>query len=123
MMNTKKLGRQNKARVRIGTLEDMRDTVNSIFDDPRKLDEIPEDGVIIVPPQIIPKLLSKERLRLLREIRRDDYTITQLAANLKRKREHVSRDLSMLQQYGFVEIRRHGREAYPTAHKQLTLTV
>jgi predicted transcriptional regulator len=114
--------KRKKIEVRLGTLDDMRQDVNRLFDDPGRVEEEPE-RIIYVPPKDLPKLLSEERVRLIHEIRRGDYTINKLAAKLKRKRENISRDLNILEEYGMVEIHRTGREGHPKTKSQITITI
>jgi len=111
-----------KVEVRIGSINDMREDVNRIFDNPQAAEREVAHRVY-VSIEDLPKVLSGERVRLIHEIRRRQYTIGELASKLHRKRENISRDLSLLQRYGIVEMRKSGRERHPTAGSKITITI
>ena len=106
--------------VRIGTIDDAFDQFKKGIEQSRPKRT---DGIVYIMPADVPRVLSAERLRLIREMRKNDYTITQLAEKLHRKREHVSHDLTVLEDAGLVHIRREGREAHPSAPDKLAFTI
>jgi predicted transcriptional regulator len=58
-----------------------------------------------------PSLLTPKRLELLQFIATNPgKSITQLSQQLKRKKEAISRDISLLRQHDLVTVRRRGRE-------------
>jgi predicted transcriptional regulator len=71
----------------------------------------------------VPKFLSEERIRLIHEIRKGDYTINELAKKLKRKRENISRDINLLKHLKLVEVRKNGREIHPATKPNITITL
>ena len=111
-----------KIEVRIGSVEDLRQDVNRIFDNPKLADNEP-DHVIYLSPGDVPKFLSEERIRLIHEMRKGDYTINQLATKLKRKRENVSRDISLLKHLKLVDVKKNGREIHPVTKPDITITI
>ena len=66
------------------------------------------------------KVLTPQRLRLLKTLRRREVgSISELAEILKRPIESVSRDLKLLETYGFVRLERNGRNKRPRVTKEL----
>ena len=114
--------KKKQVEVRIGTIADLRKGINQVFEDPHSVEKEPE-RVIYVLPKDLSKILSEERVRLIHELRKGDYTINKLADRLNRKRENVSRDLNILQEYGMVEMQKNGRERHPTTRTQITITL
>jgi len=111
-----------KIEVRVGSVEDLRQDVNRIFDNPKSADNEP-DHVIYLSPRDVPKFLSEERIRLIHEMRKGDYTINQLAIKLKRKRENVSRDINLLKHLKLVDVKKNGREIHPVTKPNITITI
>jgi predicted transcriptional regulator len=115
---------KNRIReVRLGGVEDAKRLIHSIFADPNMIHELPAGGVIYLEPHMIAQILSRERMRLISEIRERKNTVGGLAKRLGRHQEHVSRDIHLLQRYGLVWIERRGRESVPTAAQKITITV
>ena len=46
-----------------------------------------------------------------------------LAENLHRNREHISRDLNILERFGLVHIEKRGRQAYPITPAEVRITL
>lgn len=67
---------------------------------------------IRVKADIVSRILSRERIKLLREINGKD-NISEISQRLDRGIEHVSRDLALLKKYGIVRFERNGREKVP----------
>ncbi len=67
---------------------------------------------IRVKADLVPRILSKERIKLLREINGKD-NISEISQRLNRRIEHISRDLALLKKYGIVRFERNGREKIP----------
>ena len=107
--------------IRVGTVDDATKLLVDIARNPKKMNSMPKEGVIYVKPDDLPKLLSKERLRLMHEIRNNPLSITRLAEHLQRKRESVSRDVSFLANQGLVQVEQRGREIYPTTANELRI--
>jgi predicted transcriptional regulator len=56
-------------------------------------------------------LISPRRIELLSFILKNpDRTVTQLANELKRKKEAISRDLSLFEKHGLIHVEKRGRE-------------
>jgi len=113
---------KNRIVVKIGTAEQMDKEIMDVLDDPKKAGEKPQHTVYLTPEQF-QQYLSKEKLKLLHKIREDQWTVTQLAEVLNRKIENVSRDLKDLEGIGFIEVKKHGRERYPAANRQILITI
>ncbi len=67
---------------------------------------------IRVKADLVPRILSKERIKLLREINGKD-NISEISQRLNRRIEHISRDLALLKKYGMIRFERTGREKIP----------
>lgn len=82
-------------------------------------------------PSDLARILSAQRLRVLRAVRTKPTTVFELAVRLKRDRKAVRRDVSLLESYGLVTAREesnpgHGRRRViePRAAKyQLVATI
>jgi len=76
--------------------------------------------IIVMDEKMERKVLTPQRLRLLRTLRRQEVgSISELAAALRRPIESVSRDLKLLEAYGFVELEPNGRSKRPRVTKEL----
>ena len=76
--------------------------------------------VIVMDEEMERKILTPQRLRLLRTLRRREVrSISELAAVLKRPIEAVSRDLKLLEAYRIVELEPNGRSKRPKVTKDL----
>jgi predicted transcriptional regulator len=120
-MKRQKIKPSQAVEVRVGSIRDMRADVNALLSDPAKAHSQPAK-VVYLSPEDVPRFLSGERIRLIHKMRDGEYTIGELAAALKRKRENVSRDLRMLSRLGLIEVKRTGRQIRPIA-KQITVAI
>lgn len=102
--------------IKLGDLEDMAKEIKDVLKHPEKAEKLPET-TIYIKPELIPKIFSKERVRLLKEVRGEKSNVSQLSKKLKRKIENISRDLSYLHEYGIIEFKRRGKEKIPTIVK------
>lgn len=84
----------------------------------RKLDRgealPPEITMTFEDPSDLVKVLSVERVRVLRAVRTNPAAVSELATVLRRDRKAVSRDVSLLESFGLVRTREeinpgHGR--------------
>ncbi len=124
--DTNKAKGKKKARdkeVRIGSIDDFKQAVKDVIADPSRLNDIAQDGVVFLDPELIPKILSKQRLRIIHEIRKRDYSVGELADKLHRKQEHVSRDIHLLEDYGFIYIVKDGKRSIPKTNDKICITV
>jgi predicted transcriptional regulator len=75
----------------------------------RKLDRgeelVSEIIVSFENPEDMMRVLSAERLRLLKIARKGPTGVTELAENLKRDTRAVSRDIDLLEEFGLVDTR------------------
>lgn len=109
--------------IKIGGLGDMVAEIKEVISDPKKAEKLPETTVYL-KPELIPKIFSKQRIRLLREIREENANVSQLSKRLNRKIENISRDLTYLREYGIVDLKRKGREKIPVIVKdRLVITI
>ncbi len=77
-------------------------------------------SVVLLDEEAERKVLTPQRLRLLRTLRRREVeSIRELAELLRRPIESVSRDLKLLETYGFVRLERNGRSKRPQVIKEL----
>jgi len=114
--------KRQKIQVRVGTLDDLQKHVNNLFDNPQRIDDEP-DHTIYLSPEHIPQILSKEKLRIIQEVRANNYTLGELARVLKRKQENISRDIKQLEQYGLIEVVKNGRQKHPTARPNIAIII
>ncbi len=98
--------------IKIGSLDDMIREVKEVIADPKKAKKLPETTVYI-KPELVPRIFSKQRIRLLREIREEKGNVSQISRRLNRKIENISRDLAYLQEYGIIDFKRRGKEKIP----------
>lgn len=97
--------------IRFGTIEDLIDK--------KKKDQ----RGINIESKLISKILSEERIRLLKEINGKD-CISVISKRLDRRIEHVSRDLALLKRYGIIDFEKSGREKIPMMSEgKLTIRV
>ena len=76
--------------------------------------------IVIVDEEMERKVLTPQRLKLLRTLRRREVrSISELATVLRRPIESVSRDLKVLETYGFVQLKPNGRSKQPKVIKDL----
>lgn len=102
-----------RARVKIGV-----DTVDGFFararERARKLDRgeklVPEMVVSFEDPADMLRVLSAERVRLLRLAKQKPMAVSELAGGLKRDSRAVSRDVDLLEEFGLL---RSSYEANP----------
>ena len=101
--------------VTTGTVDDF---FRRVREHARKLDRgeklIPEFRLTFEDPADLLRVLSAERVRLLRAVRANPAPVTALAAGLKRDRKSVRRDVGILESYGLLTAREepnpgHGR--------------
>jgi predicted transcriptional regulator len=79
-------------------------------------------ALIVLSEEIETRVLTPERLRLLKALRRrEGVSITGLAKSVKRSLEAVSRDLRILREYGLIELTRNGHSKYPKLVKDVIL--
>ncbi len=86
--------------IRFGTIED--------FIDKKKKDQ----REINIKAGVVSKILSEERIRLLKEINGRD-CVSVISKRLDRRIEHVSRDLAILKRYEIIDFEKKGREKIP----------
>lgn len=85
---------------------------------------IEADRTIAIMPGVAAKLLTPKRLEILRELKKSDSeSVSELAERVGRSLNTVSRDLSELSEYGFVELEKDGRAKKPRLAKENILVV
>lgn len=92
----------------------------------RNPDKYPDDFVAIpLDDDLVPSILSPERIRLIRRLRdHGPYkSVSALARSLKRDQGRVSRDLSYLAGSGLVIVERKGKRKIVRAPKKPILLV
>ena len=90
-----------------------------------------EFAITFEDPADLLRVLSAERVRVLRTVRAKPAPVSELAATLKRDRKAVRRDITLLESYGLLTVREepnpgHGRRRIilPLAAKcRLTATI
>jgi predicted transcriptional regulator len=98
--------RKAKVTLRVGSTEDF---FNRLRDRARKLDkgETLPPGITITfeDPEDLLEVLTSERVRLLRRVKKESQQISALATQLKRDVRAVSRDVSLLEKAGLLRTR------------------
>ena len=104
-MDTNKLKRKT-----LGELDDSFRLGMFLIDHPEIIKKLPDN--IYIPAGVkIGKILSPKRLELLAMINENQgVNVTGLAKKLKRKKEAVSRDLSILEKHNLVITEKKGKE-------------
>ena len=90
-------------------LRKTRELARRVAADP---DAFPDDFIAIpLDPEIISRVFSPERVRLLKELREEGpfASVNELAEALGREQSRVSRDLNELMSAGLVETERKGK--------------
>lgn len=98
--------------IKFGDLDDMTKEIKEVLKNPRIAEELPETTVYL-KPDVIPKIFSKERIKLLKEVKEEKKNVSELSKKLKRKIENISRDLNCLHEYGLIDFKRKGKEKIP----------
>lgn len=82
------------------------------------------EKTINVKAKLISSIFSEEKIRLLREIKKGNYNVSDLSKKVGRKIEHVSRDLAYLEKYGIINFEKKGREKIPrVTDYELTINI
>lgn len=89
-----------------------------IWNDPEKF---AGQKIVTVSPELLPKIFSPERLRLLKALEKKPKNMGDLVKILDRPREAVSRDISYLKGMGFIEISKNGKERVPSRAGPITI--
>jgi predicted transcriptional regulator len=95
--------------------QDMMRDVRDEIENPQKIDSN-RLTVYVNHANIIPKMLTTERLRLLKKLAEDEkmgLDIQELSVRLKRKQEAVSRDVNILEQNSLITKIKKGKNVYP----------
>ncbi|MFQ6032898.1 MAG: ArsR family transcriptional regulator [Candidatus Zixiibacteriota bacterium] len=91
--------------IKIGSYEDFVKTVKEGMKGPKP--KTSRHIIFVRDSRAVSSILSPKRLELMRAIKdHPEYSISQLASALRRKREAVSRDISFLRAHGIVETER-----------------
>jgi|GEM_PF-1910613 len=99
-------------RVLVGDFKDMETDIGKALEDDDDFQKKP-DRTIFIRPELVPTLLSCQKLRLLLRLRGEDLNMSELAHQLRRKIESVSRDIAQLEGYGLITVEKKGRERHP----------
>jgi len=78
---------------------------------------------IVVTPEGFARLFSPQKVRLMLRIRKNKVTnIYQLAKELGRKYEAVHRDITYLEGFGLIKIKKKDNKKIPYTNENITLT-
>lgn len=95
---------KNKSKIGLGTVEDFFERGKKIAQLADKRSRIPESKIIhFEDPSDLTKFLTTTKLSLMKAVRKNPDSITELSKKLHRKRAAVSRDVNQLEAYGLVE--------------------
>ena len=103
----------------ISTIDDFFNIMEGIITDPDNFDKLPDNMIFAKDYETLHKILTEKRLELIGIILHNpDKNITSIAKILKRKRESISRDISILESLGIVNVKKRGRSKIPRLSKQ-----
>ena len=91
----------------------MRDYIEKAIRDP---DTLPDKLIILpVSSREISSIMTNKRMELINTIKenRNSLTVTQLSRILGRKESAIQRDLSLLERYSIIQIKKKGRATIP----------
>ena len=113
-----------KLIIKIGSLKNMKDELNEVFNDPSK-GNVGTHTLYLKHSKELYEILSPKRLELLRYITGNPLeknTISELAKKLKRKQEAISRDATLLYGYKMIQKEKEKQKVYIKAlYKSLDL--
>lgn len=82
--------------------------------------EISPDKVLIIDMKTMEKIATPSRVALMEAIRKNSpESVNELAKIVKRPQESVSRDLTILNNYGILEFVRSGKKRKPVVEKEI----
>jgi len=97
------------------------DLIRAVIENP---DDFPDNFVAIpLDPELLQKLFSRERVRLLRTVQRKGpfTSLDALTKELGRNKTRVSRDVSILEAAGLIQVKKKGRTITLSAEKKPVL--
>jgi len=96
------------------------DAVEEYLRESLKYPELTRDKLVVIKEELLAKVATPARLRLVKLVReRKPKSVGELAALAKRPLESVSRDLRILCFYGLLDLVREGKQKKPVLEKQL----
>ena len=92
---------------------DLKELVNQAIENPEGTPD--RYSIVSLPPELNYKVMTEKRTQLLKELKNDPdiESITALAEKVERRLDAVSRDLKILENYGFIDLKKKGREKVP----------
>ena len=92
---------------------DLKELVNQAIEDPEGTPD--RYSIVSLPLELNYKVMTETRTQLLRELKNDPdiKSISELAEKVDRRLGAVSRDLKILENYGFIDLEKKGREKTP----------
>jgi predicted transcriptional regulator len=94
----------------IHNIKEIRKLLLKIIRNPKIMDVLP-DVIYLGPNTPITKVLTDERVRLLKTVKkRPDITVNELARVLRRAPQAISRDLRILAEYNLIDMKKEGRK-------------
>lgn len=92
---------------------DLRELVNEAIEDPEGTPD--RYSIIELSPELNYKVMTEKRTQLLKELKQDPDidSITELSEKVERRLDAVSRDLKILENYGFIDLEKKGRQKVP----------
>lgn len=92
---------------------DLKELVNKAIEDPEGTPD--RYSIVELSPELNCKVMTERRTQLLEELKDspDVDSITELAEKVGRRLDAVSRDLRILENYGFIDLEKKGRKKAP----------
>ena len=93
--------------------DDLKDLVNKAIEDPEGTPD--RYSIVELSPELNYRIMTEKRTQLLKELKRDPDldSITALAERVGRRLDAVSRDLKILENHGFIDLEKKGRQKVP----------
>ena len=106
-------------QMNVSTIDDFFNIIEGVITDPDNFDKLPDNMIFAKDYETLHKILTEKRLELIEIILHNpDKNISSIAKILKRKRESISRDISILESLGIVNVKKKGRSKIPRLSKQ-----
>ena len=103
---------KKEIEIRIG--KNFAEHMQKIVENPKRLEGEPKK-IIYLEPHLLSSLFTPERIKILQVLKqKPKLNIRELAAELKRKREAVSRDIHLLEFHQLIRLEKKSRTLHAT---------
>lgn len=96
--------------------KDFGEDLDQLVKDPSYQDKMPRAAIYFSSMKQLTSILTRKKMELFEYVAADfSKNVKEIAIELHRKDEAVSRDLKQLEKFGLIEMIRKGNKAYPRA--------